>query len=248
MPYFLNCDLGKIDFQNKKIYIKKGKFTTCSSKKPTWKFKFRELKIENQTLIAKKIIFYYKNFPIAYLPKLKIKLSWKGSFQPTNFILPVKVTYYDKDIELYYFLNYKNKPIKAQWGIFFLPLHKDIGIKFKTSYTSFFTFGFNYKYTFFGKDLDTNIYLSKSYKNLNFLSSYNFEKIDYYVSYKLKIYEKENEKKEKKRIYITPRYHINGKKLSNLKISLEFENDCSKIIYHIDPLSKSFGLNFSIKI
>ena len=247
MPYFLNCDLGKIDFQNKKIYIKKGEFTTCSSKKPTWKFKFKELKIENQTLIAKGIIFYLKNIPIAYLPKIKTTFSPKKGFQLESFILPIKVAYYNKDIELYYFFNYKNKAIKAQWGIFSLLFHKDIGLKFKTSYTTFFTFGFNYKYTFFGKNLDTNVYLSKSYKNLNFIFSYDFKKVDYYLSYKLKIYEKKNKEKGKK-IYITPTYHINEKKFSSFKTSLEFENDCSKIIYHIDFLSLSFGLSFSIKI
>jgi len=244
MPYFLACDLGKIDFQSKKIYIKKGEFTTCFSKKPTWKFKFRELEITNQTLFAKSIVFYYKNLPIVYLPKIKIKLLSKKNTQAKNFILPIKLSYYGKDIEIYYFFNYKSKAIKAQWGIFSLLFHKDIGLKFKTSYTTFLTLGFNYKYTFFGKNLDTNIYLSKSYKNLNFLFSYNFKKLDSFISYKLKVYEKKN----KKKVYFTLVYHINERKFNNFQISLEFENDCSKIIYHIDPLSKNFGLNFFIKI
>ncbi len=248
MPYFLSCDLGKIDLQNKKVYIKKGEFTTCSSKEPTWKFRFQEFKIENQTLIIKSITFYYKNIPVAYLPKIKKQLSSTKGSQSGNYFLPIKVTYYDHDIEIFYFFNYKNKSIKAKWGFFFHPLHKDTGLKFETSYTSFFTFGFNYKYAIFSKKLDTNIYLSKSYKNLNLLANYNFENIDYYISYKFRVYESKDKEKEKKRIYFIPTYYINEKKLNKLKISLEFENDCSKIIYYIDPIGLEFGFNFSIKI
>ncbi len=249
MPLILSCTQGDINFQNQTVYIRNGEFTSCNFTSPTWKFKFKELKVENNTLTAKHVIFYIKNIPVFYFPVFKKKLPKKEDMKKKKSNqFPIKVEYYDKDIKISYIYKKNYKRFSSTSILSVAPRHRDLIFHQNFNYYFYLNFGTNLGYNFIKGNFYKNLYVQKSFKELGLSIVYDFNRFYYYASLNTKIYEKEDKNKNiKHKVYSITTLDLKEKKLTSFTLYYVYQNICSRTTYYINPFTLDFGIGFEIR-